>query len=195
MHSDVGTSASREERVILVNASDQEMGSAPKLQAHERGLLHRAFSIVLTDGTGRVLLQQRAASKYHSPSLWTNSCCGHPRPGESTHVAATRRLAEELGVHCALEHGGAFEYRAHLGNGLIEHEVDHVFVGRFTGAPEPDEREVANWRWVSLAEARREATDDSSRFSAWFLSVLSIAAQHRLLHGTAQGLAARIADV
>lgn len=158
---------SREERVILVDADDREIGSEVKLRAHELGVLHRAISVFLFDDAGRVLLQRRAAGKYHSSGLWSNTCCGHPRPGESTAGAAARRLAEEMGIECALSPAFSFTYRADLGAGLIEHEVDHVFTGRFSGTPAPDQREVEAWGWMPMPMLLTESLAEPDRFSVW----------------------------
>ena len=172
-----------QERVIVVDASDRAVGTAPKLDAHVAGMLHRAVSVFVADGEGRVLLQRRADAKYHSAGLWTNSACGHPRPGESPVEAAARRLREEMGVDCALEHAGTFHYRAELGNGLVEHEIDHVFVGTWTGEPAPDPGEVGAWRWVPLGELARDVRERQSRYTAWLASALATARRHPLLAG------------
>lgn len=157
-----------EDRVVLVDARDTPTGEAPKLEAHRRGLLHRAFSVFLYDAAGRMLLQQRAHGKYHSGGLWTNTCCSHPRPGEDTPAAAARRLREEMGVDCRLAPAFQFVYHAPFDNGLVEHEYDHVFVGRFDGEPRPDPAEVADWRWAGVDELREELAAAPERFSAWF---------------------------
>ena len=149
----------RDEQVILVDADDDEIGISPKLRAHETGELHRAVSVFVFDADGRVLLQRRAAGKYHSAGLWSNTCCGHPRPGETARAAALRRLREEMGVECALEPRGSFSYRAILGNGLVEHEIDHLFVGTFQGSPAPDASEVAEWRWMDLNDVLEGCLD------------------------------------
>src|SRR5688500_8369765 len=117
------------ESVVLVNESDEVIGSAPKLDAHRDGLLHRAFSVFIRDHDGRILLHRRADGKYHSGGLWTNACCGHPRPGEETAAAAERRLLEEMGIGTDLAEAGVFTYHASVGAGLMEHEIDHVFSG------------------------------------------------------------------
>jgi isopentenyl-diphosphate delta-isomerase len=122
--------------------------------------------VFVFDAAGRLLLQQRARGKYHSAGLWSNTCCGHPRPGEETAAAAARRLHEEMGVGCPLEPTGSFTYRAPVGE-LVEHEIDHVFVGRFDGAPQPDAREVAAWRWVDPAELAMDLAARPERYSAW----------------------------
>jgi isopentenyl-diphosphate delta-isomerase len=156
------------EEVILVDARDTPVGTAEKMHAHREGLLHRAFSVFVFSADGRMLLQRRAASKYHSGSLWTNSCCSHPRPGEALEDAAHRRLREEMGFDCPLRHAFSFQYHAELDAGLREHELDHVFLGEWDGHPEPDPGEVEAWRYVEMAELRRELRDHPSRFTVWF---------------------------
>jgi isopentenyl-diphosphate delta-isomerase len=163
-----------EELVILVDASDREVGQAPKLAAHRQGILHRAFSVFLFDTGGRLLLQRRAQGKYHSGGLWSNTCCGHPRPGEGLVDAAQRRLAEEMGVTCALRPVGSFTYRARVGD-LEEHELDHVLVGRHEGDPRPAASEVDAWRWVAPAEAVAELAAGPERFTPWFARALDLA--------------------
>src|SRR5215213_7703405 len=133
--------AGENESVILVNERDEPIGTAPKLDAHYNGELHRAFSVFIRDYEGRILLQRRANEKYHSGGLWTNACCGHPRPGEDTRVAAERRLHEEMGIHSELTEVGVFIYRDSVGS-LTEHELDHVFTGVYSGDPSPDIMEV-----------------------------------------------------
>lgn len=161
------TNAANSEEVILVNERDEEIGRMEKHAAHREPVLHRAFSVFLFDGEGRMLLQQRAAVKYHSPSLWTNACCSHPRPGERTEDAAARRLMEELGLRTPLEHRFAFTYQAEVGNGLTEYELDHVYFGTISGAPTPNPLEVQDWRYVELDVLREEMTAHPDRFTAW----------------------------
>jgi isopentenyl-diphosphate Delta-isomerase len=156
------------EVVVLVDRDDVELGTAPKLEAHRSGELHRAFSVFVLNGRGELLLQRRARGKYHSGGLWSNSCCGHPRPGEDTTDAAHRRLLEEFGIACELTRLFSFAYRAELGNGLVEHELDHVLVG-FTGAaPEPNPAEIEEWRWMGLEEVRIWMDDEPDAFTPWF---------------------------
>jgi isopentenyl-diphosphate Delta-isomerase len=157
-----------EERVILVSPDDAELGSIEKLEAHRRGVLHRAFSIFLMNGAGEMLLQRRADVKYHSGGLWSNACCGHPRPGETTRAAAERRLEEELGLRCVLTPLLSFTYSADLGGGLSEHELDHVFIGRTDLDPVPDPDEVGDWRWIGVEEIRVWLARDPATFTAWF---------------------------
>ena len=160
------------ETVILVNTADEPIGRMEKLAAHERGLLHRAFSVFLFNDQGETLLQQRAASKYHSPLLWTNSCCSHQREGESNRQAALRRLGEELGISESsvtdLREAFHFVYRAEFDNGLIEHELDHVIMGRFAGSVELNTEEVADVRWIAMDELAREMEAPPEQFTAWF---------------------------
>jgi isopentenyl-diphosphate delta-isomerase len=174
--------ADRDE-VIVVDEYDRAVGVAPKLAAHRDGALHRAVSVFVTDGAGSVLLQRRALAKYHSGGLWSNSCCGHPRPGESVADAATRRLVEEMGIRCSLEPAGAFRYRAELPNGFIEHEIVHVFVGRWDGEPTPDPAEVGAWRWATVAELGRETRERPDQYTVWLADVLSQIRSHRLVSG------------
>jgi len=169
------------ERVILVDERDREVGFAEKMQAHAEGLLHRAFSVFVFDGEGRLLLQRRALSKYHSGGLWSNTACGHPRPGETVAGAARRRLAEEMRVGCELRPGFEFIYRAELDNDLTEYEYDHVLVGSFDGEPRPDPAEVGDWRWVGLEELRGELAARPERYSYWLRVVLESAEWRRLL--------------
>lgn len=161
------------ENVILVTESDEEIGVAPKLDAHRTGQLHRAFSIFVEDPEGHLLLQRRAKGKYHSAGLWANTCCGHPRPGEPSVDAASRRLREEMGLHCKLDHRSSFTYRAELGNGLVEHELDHVFTGLSVEDPNADPLEVSEWKWMSPDDIRAWMARDPDAFSAWFPQAFS----------------------
>jgi isopentenyl-diphosphate delta-isomerase len=156
-----------DEQVILVDEHDRELGSSGKLRAHLEGALHRAFSVFVFDAAGRLLLQKRARAKYHSGGLWSNTACGHPRPGELTAAAARRRLREEMGLDCELREAFDFLYRVELGGELIEHEYDHVFVGRSEGTPAPDPAEVEDWEWVTMGELRRGLREEPSRYSYW----------------------------
>ncbi|HWS52517.1 MAG TPA: isopentenyl-diphosphate Delta-isomerase, partial [Pyrinomonadaceae bacterium] len=131
------------------------------------GALHRAFSVFVFDGRGRLLLQKRAAGKYHSAGLWSNTACGHPRPGEATAEAARRRLREEMNFDCELREAFDFIYRAELAGGLVEHEFDHVFVGFYDGEPAPDAAEVEDWKWVSMPELRRALESEPESYSRW----------------------------
>ncbi len=157
-----------DEEVILVDGEDRAYGHGGKLDVHRRGELHRAFSIIVRNSTGEMLLQKRADGKYHSGGLWTNTCCGHPRPGEATADAASRRLEEEMGFRCALLPLGALEYRAELDNDMIEHEFVHVFAGIYDGPISPDPSEAADFSWRPLDAIRTDIAAAPARFSYWF---------------------------
>jgi isopentenyl-diphosphate delta-isomerase len=160
------------EQVILVDEHDCELGVAEKLQTHRDGALHRAFSVFVFDSAGRLLLQKRAREKYHSGGLWSNTCCGHPRPGETTAAAARRRLFEEMSFDCELRAAFGFLYRAELAGGMVEHEYDHVFLGRFDGEPAPDAGEVEGWRWLTLGELREDLKSRPGDYSYWLRAAL-----------------------
>lgn len=171
--------------LVLVDADDREVGVVEKMSAHRDGVLHRAFSIFVFDQSGRLLLQRRAVDKYHSGGLWSNTCCSHPGPGERPIDAAHRRLGEEMGFDCDLTGGYAFTYRADVGNGLVEHEIDHVFVGRFDGEPNPDATEVHGWTWKTIDEIRRDMHERPALYTVWFRVALE-----RLGHASIAGLPA-----
>ena len=157
---------------MLVNERDEETGTEEKLAAHRRGLLHRAFSVFVFDMRGNLLLQRRADGKYHSAGLWSNTCCGHPRPGEDILAAAHRRLMEEMGFDCPLTHRFTFTYRADLDQDLVEHELDHVFEGRHADPPEPDPTEVSEWRRAPVAALLIDLSKNPGRYSAWLRRAL-----------------------
>ncbi len=156
-----------EEQVVLVNERDEQIGTMGKLQAHLTGSLHRAFSVFLFDRKGRLLMQQRAAGKYHSAGLWTNTCCSHPRPGEALEAAARRRSQEEMGIATDLQHRFSFIYKASFENGLHEHELDHVFFGVTDREPVPDPEEVSAWRWMGVDDLNDELKKDPEQFTVW----------------------------
>lgn len=161
-----------DERVVLVDDQDQPVGVAEKLDAHRSGALHRAFSVVVLNRRGELLLQRRALGKYHSGGLWSNTCCGHPRPDEAVETAATRRLREEMGLDCALERRGAFTYRAELDDALVEHEYDHVLVGTTSDEPSPDPDEAMEWEWANVQALARRVALEPERYTAWLPLVL-----------------------
>lgn len=154
--------------LILVDENDNETGTMDKLEAHRKGLLHRAFSIVVKNTENQWLIHRRAMGKYHSEGLWTNTCCSHPMPGEDISEAAHRRLREEMGFDCTLEKKFHFIYRKSLDNALTEHELDHVFTGEFNGKPDPDPEEVSDFRWIALEELKAEIQQDPDKFTYWF---------------------------
>ena len=157
-----------EEWVILVDEQDRELGRMEKLQAHREGKLHRAISVFIYNRQGELLLQQRASDKYHSAGLWSNTCCSHPRPGENTLAAAERRLKEEMGWHCKLEHRYEFIYKASLDQDLVEHEYDHVFVGINDARPQLNSAEVMAYRWISPETLLQELQEEPGKFTYWF---------------------------
>jgi isopentenyl-diphosphate delta-isomerase len=156
------------EEVILVNESDQPLGTMEKMEAHRQGLLHRAFSVFIFDSNGKMLLQQRAPGKYHSAGLWTNACCSHPRPGEDILIAACRRLREELGFTTELIKLFEFTYRSEYDNGLTEFEFDHVFVGSHDQGIFPDSAEVNDYRYSTIDEIRAGLKSEPEKFTSWF---------------------------
>ena len=157
------------EFVIIVNEHDEPTGVAEKMEAHLKGMLHRAFSVFIFNERQQMLIHQRAIEKYHSGGKWTNACCGHPRPGEQTHEAASRRLKEEMGMDCALAEKFKFIYRAVLDNNLIEHEIDHVFFGYTTELlPEVNAAEVMNFKWMDLDQLRQQVSTHPDQFTEWF---------------------------
>jgi isopentenyl-diphosphate delta-isomerase len=156
------------DEVVLVDTEDREIGRMEKLLAHQKGLLHRAFSVFLFNSKGEMLIQRRALDKYHSAGLWSNTCCSHPKPDESIEDAANRRLQEEMGMQAVLEKNGHIVYRAEFENGLVEHELDHVFVGSSDQVPMPDPSEVFQYRYVSPDELREEVESKPEIFSYWF---------------------------
>lgn len=157
------------EKVILVNEQDKEIGVAEKLEVHQEGRLHRAFSVFIFNEKNEMLLQQRAPDKYHSGGLWSNACCSHPVPGESLESASERRLFEEMGIRCNLKKAFHFVYKAKLNNQLIEHEFDHVFIGKYSGESViPNPQEVMSHRWVSFETLQEEMRRFPKKFTIWF---------------------------
>jgi isopentenyl-diphosphate delta-isomerase len=158
-----------EEQLILVDLCDREIGQAEKLYTHERSLLHRAFSVFIHDGEGRMLIQKRNADKYHSGGLWANACCSHPRIGEKTQEAVHRRLIEEMGFDCPVEEPFSFVYRTVFENGLTEYEYDHVFLGSYSGLVKPNPAEASEVRWVPYGQLEDELLHRPQDFCSWFL--------------------------
>jgi isopentenyl-diphosphate delta-isomerase len=154
--------------VILVDEKDTPLGTMEKLQAHKEGVLHRAFSVFLFNKDGDLLLQRRNEDKYHSGGLWTNTCCSHPKPGESMIEGASTRLQEEMGISTTIEFAFSFIYKAIFENGLIENEYDHVFIGSYNAEPNPAPEEVSDWRYVSLADVKKEISETPENYTAWF---------------------------
>jgi isopentenyl-diphosphate delta-isomerase len=154
--------------VILVNESDVQIGTIEKMEAHRKALLHRAFSVFIFNQHGEMLLQKRAANKYHSPLLWTNACCSHPMPGEATIDAAHRRLIEELGFDTELTHAFHFIYQTAFDNGLTEHELDHVFIGYYDGTIHPNAHEVDVHQFFTIPQIEVELTSNADQYTSWF---------------------------
>jgi isopentenyl-diphosphate Delta-isomerase len=163
---------SPEEHVILVDENDRPLGTAEKMDAHRKGLLHRAVSVLVMDSAGRMLLQRRAADKYHSAGLWTNACCSHPRPGEDNAAAAERRLIEEMGIACRPEPLFAFVYRAELDSGLTEHEYDHVFLCRTDALPVLNPAEADDFAYMHIEDIRSDMARSPERYTEWFKILL-----------------------
>jgi len=156
------------DQVVLVDEKDVAIGLMPKLEAHEKGLLHRAFSVFIFNSKGEMLLQQRAFGKYHSEGLWSNTCCSHPFPGESAHHAAVRRLQEEMGMETGLQFLYTFQYCAGLDKGLTENELDHVFWGVSDAKPDINPEEVNDYRYMSLEAVRTDIADNPDHYTEWF---------------------------
>ncbi len=166
------------EYVILVNNNDQPLGAMEKMEAHEKGVMHRAFSVFVYNSEGKMLLQKRADSKYHSPGLWSNTACSHPRTGEKTDDAAHRRMMEEMGFDCDLEKAFTFIYKAEVGDGLIEHEFDHVFIGNSNQTPKPDPEEVGDWKYVDFDWLVGDVADNPDEYTVWFRIALEQVKNH-----------------
>lgn len=158
----------KEENVILVNTNDEPVGLMPKMEAHEKAVLHRAFSVFIMNNKGETMLQQRAKDKYHSPLLWTNTCCSHQRDGETNIEAGKRRLMEEMGFETELKELFSFIYKAAFDNGLTEHELDHVMMGTYTGEPTINPAEVENWKWMHPKAIKEDMAQNPDTYTAWF---------------------------
>jgi len=157
-----------EEKVILVNSNNEPIGLMPKMEAHEKALLHRAFSVFVINSNNEMMLQQRALQKYHSPGLWTNTCCSHQRDGEENIEAGLRRLQEEMGFETPLEYLFNFIYKAPFDNGLTEHELDHVMLGRYEAEPSINPEEVASWKWMDIDLIHADLINNPANYTVWF---------------------------
>jgi len=158
----------KEELVILVNENDEQIGLMPKMEAHEKAMLHRAFSVFVFNDKNQLMLQQRAANKYHSPMLWTNTCCSHQRDGESNLAAGIRRLKEEMGFVCELEEKTSFIYKAPFDNGLTEHELDHIMVGYYNKDPKINREEVESFKYMTVDEIKQDMALQPEIYTEWF---------------------------
>ena len=157
-----------EENVILVNENDEQIGLMPKLEAHEKAVLHRAFSVFILNSENEIMLQQRAHHKYHSPLLWTNTCCSHQRNGETNIQAGSRRLFEEMGFKVELKELFHFIYKAPFDNGLTEHELDHVMIGYYNDAPVINPDEVESWKWMKIEDVKKDMEIYPELYTIWF---------------------------
>ncbi len=157
-----------EEQVILVNEKDEAIGLMPKLEAHEKAILHRAFSVFILNEKNEIMLQQRASHKYHSPFLWTNTCCSHQREGETNIEAGRRRLYEEMGFVTELKELFHFIYKAPFDNGLTEHELDHVMIGYYNHEPVINPDEVESWKWMRIEDVRTDMDQNPDIYTIWF---------------------------
>ena len=174
----------KEEHVILVNESDEQIGTMPKMEAHEKAVLHRAFSVFIMNDKGETMLQQRAAHKYHSPLLWTNTCCSHQRAGESNIEAGKRRLQEEMGFTAELRELFSFIYKAPFDNGLTEHELDHVMIGNYNESPFLNADEVANWKWMTPEVIKNDILVNPEKYTIWFKIIFERFYDHIILNKT-----------
>jgi isopentenyl-diphosphate Delta-isomerase len=157
-----------EEFVIVVDRNDIELGLMEKMEAHRKGVLHRAFSIFVFNEKKELMVQQRALTKYHSPGLWTNTCCSHPRQDEATEDAAHRRLVEEMGFDCELKKAFHFLYRSDVGDGLTEHEFDHVFIAVSNKQPAINKEEVHDWKYMSMEDLKNDILKNPDHYTVWF---------------------------
>lgn len=172
-----------EDHVLLVDENDQVVGTMEKLEAHQKGLLHRAFSILLFNSKGELLLQKRARNKYHSGGLWTNTCCSHPLPDETMESATRRKLKQEMGIDLQPEFAYKFIYRSVLDSQLTEHECDYVFIGTYDGEPDINRDEVEDWKFVPLDHIRKDAKKHPEQYTSWFRLILDHAqlSQHNVI--------------
>lgn len=165
-------------KIILVDGNDKEVGTLDKIKAHQEGKLHRAFSVFVFDKKKRLLLQKRTKTKYHSAGLWSNTCCSHSMPGEQLIQSAEKRLREEMGFRCHLQRAFSFIYRAEFSNGLVEYELDHVFLGKFGGNPNPDSKEVAGYKYLTLKELESDISLHPDKYTAWLIIIIKDHLKH-----------------
>lgn len=156
------------EYIVTVDEMDREVGAIEKIKAHKEAVLHRAFSVIVRNSKGEILLQQRYHGKYHSPSLWTNTCCSHQRVGETLEQSIHRRMKEEMGFDCDVREVFHFLYKAEFDNQLTEHEIDHVFIGEYDGVVNPDPMEVENIRWMTVDALRQDMKENPDQYTVWF---------------------------
>lgn len=161
-------------KVVLVDKEDNKIGTEEKIKAHKEGKLHRAFSILIFNSEGELLIQERNPKKYHSGGVWSNTCCSHPRPGEKLEEAVHRRLKEECGFDTNLKKKFSFIYKAKLDNGLTEHELDHVFLGEYNGDPKPDPKEISRMKWIKPDELKKAIKISPEEYAPWFRIIVKI---------------------
>lgn len=160
------------DHVVLVDTDDREIGAMEKMEAHRKGMLHRAFSVLVYNSRGELLIQQRASGKYHSAGLWTNTCCSHPRPGETMKEASARRLREEMGITAETRFLYKFQYRVALENDLVEHELDHVFSATFDGNPDANPAEVQGWKFIPVQTLLADMKASPENYTYWFRMIM-----------------------
>jgi len=168
----------KNKQVILVNNDDTERGTMEKMEAHLKGELHRAYSVFIFNSKNELLLQRRAINKYHSGGLWTNTCCSHPQPGENMNESARKRLIEEMGIDCVLKNVFHFIYKIKLDNQLIEHELDHVFIGLNDEIPEINLQEVMEWKYVKIDEIKKSLELNPESYTVWFKIIFERVLEH-----------------
>jgi len=166
------------EYVLLVNKNDQPLGTMEKMVAHEKGVLHRAFSVFIFNSRGEMMLQKRASEKYHSGGLWTNAVCSHPKAGEDVRLAAKRRMMEEMGFECDISNAFTFIYKSYVGDGLTEHEFDHVFIGYSDTEPNPNTEEVEDWKYVDMNWLLTDVKEHPENYTVWFVIALAELREH-----------------
>lgn len=168
------------ENVILVDREDNPIGSMEKMEAHEKGILHRAFSVFIFNEKNQLLMQRRAFDKYHSGGLWTNTCCSHPRVDEDIIAAGKRRLEEEMGFSTEVVPIFSFIYKARLDNDMTEHELDHILVGKYNQPPAPNQNEVCDWKFMDLNFLEEDLKANTDRYTVWFLEIFERVKNHIL---------------
>jgi len=162
-----------DKKIILVDENDKQIGVEGKMKIHKDGLLHRCFSIMVFNDKGEFLLQKRAVHKYHSAGLWANACCGHPAPGEDIESAAHKRLKQEMGFDCELKESFVFHYRTEFDNGLIENEIDHVFLGKYNGEIRQNPKEVADFKWMKIKDIKEDIQKNPEAYASWFKIIIT----------------------
>ncbi|MAP99284.1 MAG: isopentenyl-diphosphate delta-isomerase [Flavobacteriaceae bacterium] len=163
----------QQENVVLVDSNNNKLGLMPKMEAHIKGVLHRAFSVIIFNNNGDIMLQKRARTKYHTPGLWSNTCCSHQRDNEDNITAGKRRLYEEMGFTTQLQNFDSFIYKVSFSNGLIEHEFDHILTGIYNGIPNLNKKEVDQWKWVSIDSLYHDINNNPDNYTAWFKIIIN----------------------